>query len=186
MPSGKLHHAIDHLRNGLAFDGQAGCGRIGDADAREEQAQIIVDLGDGADGGARVLRGGLLLDGDGGREAVDVIDIGLLHHLEELARVRRQAFDVAALAFGVDGIEGERGFARARQSREHDKRVARDFEIDVLQIVLARAAHVDGLVRFGGLAGGGGFRGLAHHGFVARGERALQCGGWPVIRCMWV
>ena len=182
----KLHHAIDHLRNGLAFDGQAGRGRIRDADAGEEQAQVIVDLGDGADGGARVLRRCLLLDGDGGREAVDVIDIGLLHHLEELARVRRQAFDVAALALGVDGIEGERGFARARQSREHDKRVARDFEIDVLQIVLARAADVNGLVRFGGLAGGGGFRGLAHHRFVARGKRALQCGGWPVIRCMWV
>jgi hypothetical protein len=52
--------------------------------------------------------------------------------------------------------------------------------------VLARAADMDGLVRFGGLAGGGGFRGLAHQRFVARGKRALQCGGWPVIRCMWV
>ena len=106
--------------------------------------------------------GRLLLDGDGGRQAVDVVDVGLLHHLEELARIGRQAFDVAALALGIDGVEGERGFARARQAGEHDELVARDVEIDVLEIVLARAADVDGLVRFGGLAGGGGFRGLAH------------------------
>ncbi len=160
----QLHHAIDHLRDGLAFDRQARRRRVGHADAREQQAQVVVDLRHGADGGAWVFRGGLLFDGDGGRQAVDVIDVGLLHHLEELARVRRQALDVAALALGVDGVEGERGFARARQSREHDERVARDLEIDVLQVVLACAAHMDGLVRLGGLARGGSFHGLAHGG----------------------
>jgi hypothetical protein len=35
------------------------------ADAGEEQAQVVVDLGDRADGGARVVRGRLLLDRDG-------------------------------------------------------------------------------------------------------------------------
>ena len=142
---GQRQHAVDHLRHGLALDRQPRCRRVGHADAREQQAQVVVDLGDGADGGARVLGGRLLLDRDGGRQAVDVVDVRLLHHLQELARVGRQALHVAALAFGVDRVEGERGLARARQPREHDERVARDFEIDVLQVVLARPADVDGL-----------------------------------------
>ena len=48
-------HAVDHLADGLALDRQAGRRRIGHADARPEQAHVVVDLGDRADGRARVL-----------------------------------------------------------------------------------------------------------------------------------
>ena len=140
---GQRQHAVDHLRDGLALDRQAGRRRIGHADARPQQPHVVVDLGDGADGRARIARGGLLLDRDGGREAVDLVDVRLLHHLQELAGVGRQRLDVAALALGVDGVEGERGFARARQAGEHDQLVARDLDVDVLEIVLARAADRD-------------------------------------------
>ena len=143
---GQRQHAVDHLRHGLAFDRQAGRRRVGHADARPQQAHVVVDLGDGADGRARVLRGGLLLDRDGGRQAVDLVDVRLLHHLEELPRVGRQALDVAALALGVDRVEGERGFARAGQAGEHDELVARDGDVDVLEIVLARAATETNLI----------------------------------------
>ena len=129
---GQRQHAVDHLRDGLALDGEAGRGRIGHADARPQQPHVIVDLGDGADGRARIARGGLLLDGNGGREAVDLVDIRLLHHFQELPRIGREQFDIAALAFGIDGVEGERGFARAGQAGEHHQRIARDVEVDVL------------------------------------------------------
>ena len=137
---GQRQHAVDHLRDDLAFDRQPRGGRIGHADARPQQAHVVVDLGDGADGGARILRRGLLLDRDRRREAVDLVDIRLLHHLQELARIGREQFDVAALALGIDGVEGERGFAGAGEAGEHDELVARNLEIDVLEIVLARAA----------------------------------------------
>ena len=81
------------------------------ADGRVEHAQIIVDFGDGADGGTRTAAGGFLFDGNGRAQAVDGIDVGPLHLIEELARVGRERFDVAALALGVDGVEGERRFA---------------------------------------------------------------------------
>ena len=84
-----------------------------------------------------------MLDGDGGGEAVDLVDVRLLHHLQELPRIGRQALDVAALALGVDGIEGERGFARAGQPGEHHELVARDIEVDILEVVLAGAADRD-------------------------------------------
>ena len=86
-------------------------------------------------------RGGLLLDGDGRRQAVDLVDVRLLHHLEELAGIGRQALDIAALALGIDGVEGERRLAGAGQAGHHDQLVARQVEIDVLEIVLARAAN---------------------------------------------
>ena len=135
--------AVDHLRDGLALDRQPGGGRVGHADARPQQPHVVVDLGDGADGRARVLRGGLLLDRDRRREAVDLVDVRLLHHLEELAGIGRQALDIAALALGIDGVEGERGLARAGQAGEHHQLVARDRDVDVLEVVLARAADRD-------------------------------------------
>jgi hypothetical protein len=73
-----------------------------------------------------------------------MIDIGLLHQLEELARIGRERLDIAALALGIDGVEGERGFARARQAGDHRERVARDVDVHALEVVLARAADGDG------------------------------------------
>ncbi len=141
---GQGQHAVDHLADGLAFDRQAGGGRIGNADARPEQAHVIVDFRHRADGRARVLRRRLLLDRDRRREPVDLVDVGLLHHFQELARIGRKQLDIAALALGVDRVEGERGLAGAGEAGENDELVARDRQIDVLQIVLARAAHHDG------------------------------------------
>jgi len=50
---------------------------------------------------------------DGGTQAVNGIHIGALHLIEELARVGGERFDVAALAFGVNRVEGKRRLARA-------------------------------------------------------------------------
>ena len=146
---------------------------MGHADARPKQPHIVVDLGNGADRGARVLRGGLLLDGDGRRQTVDLVDVRLLHHLQELACIGRQRFDVAALALGIDRIEGERGFARAGQAREHDQLIARQFHVDVLEIVLARAADGDDAAVMGAL--GSAAFGIAA-GVSALVEQIVHCG----------
>ena len=107
----------------------------GAADAGEEQAQVVVDFGGGGDGGARVAGGILLLDGDGRSDAVDHVDVGLLDALQELAGVGRERFDVAALAFGVDGVEGERRLAGAGDTGDHRQLVVRDLKIDVLEVM---------------------------------------------------
>jgi len=75
--------------------------------AREEQAQIVVDLGDGTDGRARVAVGGFLFDADRRTQSLDVVDVRLLHLLEELPRIGRQALDVAPLTFGVKRVESQ-------------------------------------------------------------------------------
>ena len=73
-----------------------------------------------------IARGVFLPDGDGGRDAVDLVDVGLFHALQELAGVGGERFDVAPLAFGVDGVEGERGFAGARDTGDDGELVVGD------------------------------------------------------------
>src|SRR6185295_10023407 len=109
--------------------------------------QVVVDFRDGADGGSRVRPRGLLFDRDGGREAFDQIDVRLLHLLEKLARVRRQRLDIAALAFRVDRVEGERGLPRSGQTRDDHELVTRDVDVDVLEVVYARSTYRDPFVR---------------------------------------
>ena len=107
---------VDDLLDGLALD-RVAVRAVRDADPREQQPQVVVDLGDGPDRRARVARGALLVDRDRRRQAVDLVDVRLLHLPEELAGVGAQALDVAALALGVDRVEGEAALAATRTGR---------------------------------------------------------------------
>ena len=78
-----------------------------------------------------------------------MVDVGLLHLPEELARVGGERLDVAALALGEDGVEGEAALAGAGEAGDDDELVARDGDVDVLEVVLARAADDDAIMRHG-------------------------------------
>jgi hypothetical protein len=67
-----------------------------------------------------VIRAGRLLFGDCRRQAVDQIDVGLLHLLEELPGVPT-TFDVGRCP-GIP-CEGERRLARAGKARDNDELV---------------------------------------------------------------
>ncbi len=142
---GQQQDAVDDLLGRLAGDGRAVDRAVRDADAGVEQAEVVVDLGDGADGRAGVARGALLVDGDGRRQPFDEVDVGLVHLAEELAGVGRERLDVAALALGVDGVERQGGLSGARETREHDELVAWELERDVAQVVLSGPADGDGV-----------------------------------------
>ena len=102
------HEAIDHLLNGLRPDLLAAARAVRHADGGVEQSQVVVNLGDGADGRARIARRRALLDGNGRREPFDRIDVRLLHLLEELPRVGAERFDVPPLPLGKNRVEGQR------------------------------------------------------------------------------
>ena len=131
-------HLVDDLLRRLAGDALAAHRAVRGACPRVEQTQVVVDLGDGADGRPRVAVGRLLVDGHRGREALDEVDVGLVHLAEELPRVRGQRLDVAALPLGEDRVERQRRLARPGQPGEHDQRVAWQIEVDASQVVLAR------------------------------------------------
>ena len=138
-PLRKAEHLVDDRLLALAADRPPADRAVRPADPRVEQAQVVVDLGHGADRRARVAARRLLVDRDRGAEPVDRVDVGLLHHLQELARVRAQALDVAPLALGVDRVEGQARLARARQAGDADQLVPREADRDVLEVVLPGA-----------------------------------------------
>ena len=74
---------------------------------RPEEFYVIANLRHGADGRARGFDSVALLDGNGGRDALDAVHLRLVHPIEELSRVRREGFDVAALSFGEERVERE-------------------------------------------------------------------------------
>ena len=136
---GQREHLLDDLVERLARDRAAADRAVRAADPRIEEAEVVVDLRHGADRRARVARRRLLVDRDRGREAVDRVDIGLLHHLEELPRVRGERLDVTALPLGVDRVEGQARLARPGQAGHADERVPWKRDGDVLEVVLPRA-----------------------------------------------
>ena len=113
--------------------------------ACEQQFQMIVELGHGADRRARGAHRIGLVDGDGRRNTVDGIDLRPVHAVEKLPRVRRERLDVTTLALGVEGVEDQRGFARARDAGDDGQLVERQRQRQVLQIILARPANHNGV-----------------------------------------
>ena len=81
---------VDDLLRCLAHQRFTRLGIVRDTDASEQEAQIVVDLGDGADRRPRVAACGLLVDRDRRGKPFDEIDIGLVHLPQELAGVGAQ------------------------------------------------------------------------------------------------
>ena len=113
------------------------------ADAGVEQAQVVVDLRDRGHGGAGVPAGGLLFDGDGRRQALDAVHVGLLHLVQELPGVGAEALHVAALPLGVEGVEGQAGLAAPGEAGDHHQAVAGEDQVEVLEVVLPGSLDVN-------------------------------------------
>ena len=116
---------------------------IGIGGTCEQQTHEIVDFGDGADRAARVLVRGLLLDGDDGAQAGDVLHLRPFDGADEVPGIGRQGVHVPVFSFGVDGVEGQRRLAAAAESGDDGQGVVRDAYFHIAQVMGARAAYVD-------------------------------------------
>src|SRR6185369_5690943 len=114
-----------------------------DADRGEQQAHVVVDLGDRGHRRPRVLGDRLLLDRDSRRQPLDRVDVRLLHLLQKLPGIRRQRLDIAPLPLGEQSVESQRRLPGPGHTGDDHQAVARDLEADVLQVVLAGAANDD-------------------------------------------
>ena len=125
------------------------CGGVDQCgDIRKPDFEEIAEFGDGADGGARGFNRVGLLNRDRRANVLDRIDFRAIHQLHELARVGGECLDVASLAFGVQRLKHERGFARATKPGDDGKLANGQVEIETFKVILADAAKVD--VFFGG------------------------------------
>ena len=140
---GKLQHAIHDVLHRLRPDRLAALRTMRHANPREQQAQVVVNLRHRADRRARVAAHRLLLDGNGGRQPLDGVHVGLFELFQKLAGVGRQGFNVAPLPFGVEGVEGEGRLAGAAQPGDDHQAFAGDVNCEVFEIVLAGATNGD-------------------------------------------
>ena len=110
---------------------------VGVGHSRVEQTDKVVDFGNSANSRARVLVGGLLLNGDDRAEAVDAVHVGTFHIADEVACVSRESLHIATLAFSIDSVESKRRLAAAAQTGEDNQLVAWQVDVYILQVVFA-------------------------------------------------
>ena len=142
-PLSQRFHPVHDLVNGLAADLPAALWAVGNTHPRPQEAEIIVDFRHRSHGRTGVLGCGLLVDGNGRRQAVDGVHVRLVHLPKELAGVRTQALHIPSLSLGVNGIEGQTGLAGTGKSGENHQLVSGDGQVHVFQIVLPRALNDD-------------------------------------------
>ena len=92
-------------------------GAVRHADAGIQQAQIVVNLGHGAHGGAGVFGGGLLVDGNGRGQAVNLVDIRLVHLPQKLPCIGGQRLHIPPLPLGIDACQRPARIFQSRKAR---------------------------------------------------------------------
>ena len=140
---GTVEDVPEDVLNGMGLHLFPAHGRIGAADARKQQAQVIVDFRRGGDGGTGIPDIDLLLDGDGGRNALDHLHVGLGHPAQELPGVGGETLGETALPFGEERVERQGGFSAAGDARDHDEAVPRNLYRNVLEVVDFRPSDDD-------------------------------------------
>ena len=113
------------------------------AHPREEDPQVVQDLSDGANGGARVAGRCLLLDRHCRRQPRDPLEPGPFNLSEELPGISGQGLHVAPLTLREDGVEGQAALSRPAHPGEHDQRVLGQRQIHSAQVVLRSPDDLD-------------------------------------------
>ena len=146
-PFRQLDNGVDHLVNGLGPDGTTAMGAVGLPGPAKEEAQVIVDLCHRAHRGARIVAGGFLIDGNGGREPFNGIHVGLVQLAKKLACIGGQALYVAPLTLSKNGVEREGRLAAATDASEYHQAIAGNGEVDIAKVMLTSATNTDHVLR---------------------------------------
>ena len=125
------HHLLS------AFGGE-GAGTLG-----IQQAQEVVDFRDSAHSASGVVARGFLLYGDDGGEAGDFFHLRLFQDAHEVLGIGGEGIHVAALAFGINGVERKRALAAAAEARDHYEFPSGNGYVNVLQVVRPRTPDLD-------------------------------------------
>src|SRR5690606_12289940 len=97
----------------------------------------------GSHGAARISHRIDLVDRDGRQDPLYAVDLRFVHAVQELPRIRRKGFYIAALTFGVKRIERERTLAGTRHAGQYKDFARFDRDIEVSEVVLACARNAD-------------------------------------------
>ena len=136
-------HRVNDVVHGVFFHGLPADGRPGRADPCEQDLQVVVDFRPRPYGASRAPRRRPLLDGDGGGEAVNGVDVRLVQTTQELSGVTAEAFDVAPLAFRIQRVKSQGAFARSAEPGDDGQFFLWNADVHRFQVVGTRAFDVD-------------------------------------------
>ena len=119
------------LVNGLPGDLLAAFGAMGRSHPGPQKAQIVINFRHRSHRGPGIFRCGLLVDGNGRRQAVDAVHIRLIHLSQKLPGVARQALHVTALTLGIDGVEGQAALAGTGKAGKNHQFIPGNGEIHI-------------------------------------------------------
>ena len=136
---GQFLNRFNNLLRRLLDDDPPANRAMRNADSGIQKPQVVINFGNGTHRRAWIVTGRFLVDGHSRGKAVDVVHIRLVHLPDELARIGRKRFDITTLALGKNRIKRQRRLARAGKTGNDHQFIARDFDGDIFQIVLARA-----------------------------------------------
>ena len=122
---------------GVLDHAAAGKVRICLARPRIEEAKEIVDFGRGAHCRTGIFIGRLLFDGNHRAQTCDFVHIGTLHVAQKLAGIGGEGLHITPLPLGINRVKRQRRLAAAAQPSDDNQTVARNGQVDVLQIMLA-------------------------------------------------
>ena len=131
----ELHYEIHYLFVSVAHHRLARYRGVGRGGTGVEQAQEVVDFGNGTHGGPRVVAGGLLFYGNDGAESLYALHLGLLEYAHKMFRIGRERVHIASLSLCVKGVEGKRGLAASAESGHNDEFPPWQFEGHILEIM---------------------------------------------------
>ena len=145
----QLHHPVNHLVDALLMDFLPAFRAVGNADSRPEKTEIVVNLRNGSDCGPGIFRRCLLIDGNGRREAVNIIHIRFVHLAEEHPGVGAQALHIPPLPFGIHRVKRQAALSRAGFTGDHHQLVPGDFHIDILEVIFSCAFNKNAVLHAG-------------------------------------
>ena len=111
--------------------------------AAKEQAQAIVELGHGAKGGTHARHAGALMQRERRRHVKHLIHLGVLGLRQTTAGIGAERLQVATRALGIKNPQRQRALARARHAGNTHELSQRDIDVDVLEVMDARATHLN-------------------------------------------
>ena len=113
--------------------------------AAKEQTQTIVELGHGAKGRAHARYARTLMQCKRRRHVQHLVHLGVFGLRQATASIGAECFQVATRALGIKNPQRQRTLTRTRYAGNAHKPSQRNIDIDVLEVVYTRAAHLDSL-----------------------------------------
>ena len=111
----------------------------------KEQTQAVVELGHGAKSGPHARHAGALMQCERGRHVQYLVHLGVFGLRQTAAGISAERLQVAARALGIKNSQRQRTLTRTRHAGNTHQLSQRNIDIDVLEVMDARATYLDSL-----------------------------------------